>query len=100
MADSEHLVILKPGMEVWNPWRQEFPELTPDLRGSDMRSVNLADADFSRPDFDEDLAGFGIGSKEAPYQRYWGCLQLERLRQLPRQLPGTCPVVAERFEGH
>ena len=96
MADSEHLVILKPGMEVWNPWRQEFPELTPDLRGSDMRSVNLAEADFSRPDFDEDLAGFGkgIGSEEPPYQRYWGCLQLERLRQLP----GTRPVVAEGFE--
>ena len=96
MVDSEHLAILKPGMEVSNPWRQEFPELTPDLHGSDMRSVNLAEADFSRPDFDEDLAGFGkgIGSEEPPYQRYWGCLQLER------QLPGTLPVVAEGFEGH
>jgi|SRR6516162_5621768 hypothetical protein len=98
MADSKHLAILKPGMDVWSLWRQEFPELTSDLHTSDMRSVNLADADFSRPDFDEDLAGFGkgIGSREAPYQRYWGCLQLERLRQLP----GTCPVIAEGFEGH
>jgi hypothetical protein len=96
MADSEHLVILKPGMDVWNPWRQKFPELTLDLHGSDMRSVNLADADFSRPGFDEDLAGFGkrIGSEEPPCQRYRGCLQLERLRQLP----GTLPVVAEGFE--
>ena len=96
MVDSEHLVILKPGMEVWNPWRQEFPELTPDLRGSDMRSVNLADADFSRPDFDEDLAGFGkgIGSEESPH--HWGRLQLGR----PRQPPGILPVVAEGCEGH
>ena len=98
MADSEHLVILKPGMDVWSLWRQEFPELTSDLHTSDMRSVNLADPDFSRPDFHEDLAGFGkgIGSEEPPYQRYRGCLQLERLRQLP----GTLPVVAEGFEGH
>jgi hypothetical protein len=61
-----------------------------------MRSVNLADADLSQPDFDEDLGGFGkgIGSEEPSYQRHWGCLQLER------QLPGTCPVVAEGFEGH
>jgi hypothetical protein len=96
MADSEHLAILKPGTEVWNPWRQEFPELTPDLRGSDMRSVNLAHTDFSRPDFDEDLEGFGkgIGSEEPPY--HWGRLQLGRLRQLP----GVLPLFAEGFEGH
>jgi hypothetical protein len=96
MADSEHLAILKPGMEVWRRWRQEFPEFTPDLQGSDMRPVNLANADFNRPDFDEDRDGFGegIGSEDPPYQRY--CLQPERLRQPPRSLP----LVAEGFEGH
>ena len=83
-------------MKVWNRWRQEFAELIPDLHGSDMRTVNLADADFSRPDFDEDLDGFGERSSEdPPDQRYWGRLQLEQLRALP----GTLPVVAERLEG-
>jgi hypothetical protein len=36
MADSEHLAILKPGMEVWNRWRQDFPELTQDLQGRQL----------------------------------------------------------------
>ena len=53
MANPEHLAILKHGVELWHRWQQEFPELTPDLQGSDMQSVNLAKADVSGPDFEE-----------------------------------------------
>ena len=31
MANPEHLKILKDGVEVWNRWREEHPEIEPDL---------------------------------------------------------------------
>ena len=32
MANPEHLAILIQGVEVWNRWREENPEIRPDLR--------------------------------------------------------------------
>ncbi len=31
MANPEHLAILKLGVEQWNKWRREHPEIMPDL---------------------------------------------------------------------
>ena len=31
MANPEHLAILKQGVEVWNQWRDEHPEIQPNL---------------------------------------------------------------------
>jgi hypothetical protein len=33
MANPEHLAILKQGVEVWNRWREENPDVDPDLTG-------------------------------------------------------------------
>lgn len=46
MADQEHLDILKQGVNVWNQWRKEHPEIQPDLSrakltGADLQSFNL-----------------------------------------------------------
>jgi hypothetical protein len=51
MANEEHLAILKQGVEAWNAWRLERPDVRPDLgeanlsgadlRGADLRRVNL-----------------------------------------------------------
>ena len=39
MANKEHLAILKQGVEVWNKWRKENPEIKPDL--SDVRKLRI-----------------------------------------------------------
>src|SRR2546429_9894236 len=31
MANQEHLDLLKQGVDVWNKWREEHPEIKPDL---------------------------------------------------------------------
>ena len=31
MANKEHLKILKQGVEAWNKWREENPDVKPDL---------------------------------------------------------------------
>ena len=63
MANPEHVEILKQGVEVWNKWREENPDIRTDLRevnlsrtylsranlrGADLREVNLRGADLSR----------------------------------------------------
>ena len=42
MANPEHLAILKQGVEQWNKWRKEHPEvLTPDLAGGPCGRISL-----------------------------------------------------------
>lgn len=68
MANEEHVEILKQGVEVWNEWRQDNPEIIPDLnfanlsdsnltgidlrftklKGADLSFANLADADLTK----------------------------------------------------
>ena len=46
MANQEHLDILKQGVEVWDTWRKQHPEIRPDLRGAILNSAILSGADL------------------------------------------------------
>ena len=43
MANEEHIALLKQGVDVWNEWRRENPDVWPidlfkaDLSGADLR---------------------------------------------------------------
>ena len=47
MANPEHLKVLKQGVEVWNRWREQNPEIRPDLAQADLREANLGLANLS-----------------------------------------------------
>ncbi len=48
MANLEHLDILKRGVDVWNEWREEHPEIEPDLTGENFIEVpRLEGVNFS-----------------------------------------------------
>jgi uncharacterized protein YjbI with pentapeptide repeats len=49
MANSEHFEIIKKGIEVWNKWREENPDIKPDLRELIEESITGLDL------FEEDL---------------------------------------------
>jgi uncharacterized protein YjbI with pentapeptide repeats len=58
MANQEHLDILKQGVEVWNKWRQEHPDIRPDLQeadlhGADLSGANLTETNLIRTNFKE-----------------------------------------------
>jgi uncharacterized protein YjbI with pentapeptide repeats len=62
MANEEHLVRLKQGVEAWNRWRDENREIRPDLRVADLHGEDLGEADLRalylrRPD----LRGANLG---------------------------------------
>jgi uncharacterized protein YjbI with pentapeptide repeats len=46
MANPEHLAILKQGVEIWNNWIDQNPDVIPDLYKADMRDTNLRGADL------------------------------------------------------
>jgi hypothetical protein len=51
MANEEHLKILKQGVEVWNRWRADNPEVKPEisrtnLSAGNLQEINLSDADL------------------------------------------------------
>ena len=50
MANKEHREILKQGVNVWNKWRKDHPDVEPNLRGVDLDGANLSQADLSRTD--------------------------------------------------
>lgn len=63
MAKPEHLEILKRGVDVWNKWRGENPNLLPDLTEANLYGKNLGDIDFFHTDLSKaDLRGTYLGS--------------------------------------
>jgi uncharacterized protein YjbI with pentapeptide repeats len=46
MANPEHLAILKQGVEQWNKWREEHPDMRPDLSGAELKHTRLTEADL------------------------------------------------------
>ena len=50
MANQEHLDILSRGVEEWNEWRAENPEIRPDLSLRDLSDANLSGANLTQAD--------------------------------------------------
>ncbi len=46
MANSAHLAKLYEGVDVWNAWRKQNPDIRPDLSGADLKEVDLSGADL------------------------------------------------------
>jgi uncharacterized protein YjbI with pentapeptide repeats len=47
MANDEHLAILKQGVEVWNNWRSENPDIAVNLSNADLANANLSQANLT-----------------------------------------------------
>ena len=41
MANQKHLDILKKGVDVWNHWRRQIPNIQPDLSNANLSQTNL-----------------------------------------------------------
>ena len=48
MANPEHLKILKQGVESWNKWRKENPDVRPDLSEANLIGANRSGANLVR----------------------------------------------------
>ncbi len=75
MANQEQLDILKKGAKVWNEWREEHPNVIPDLGGADLSGAHLSRAHLSGANLDfanlreanldgADLSGAGLSGAD------------------------------------
>ena len=53
MANQEHVDILRQGVEEWNRWREQNPDIRPDLSLTDLSGTDLSFADLSNVDLEE-----------------------------------------------
>ena len=53
MAKQEQLEILKQGVEIWNKWREDNPDVEIDLSGANLLGANLSEANFTNADLSE-----------------------------------------------
>jgi uncharacterized protein YjbI with pentapeptide repeats len=53
MANPEHLAKLKEGVEAWNKWRKDNPEIRRDLTEANLMEANLFGANLRRADLAE-----------------------------------------------
>ena len=45
-GNPEHLAKLKEGIEAWNAWRSENPDIKPNLNGATLKNANLERKDY------------------------------------------------------
>ena len=65
MANPEHLEILKQGVEVWNQWRNENPDVVPSLRHADFQGKELDGVDLKWADLKQaDLSKSNLSGAE------------------------------------
>ncbi|MEM8971101.1 MAG: pentapeptide repeat-containing protein [Pseudomonadota bacterium] len=50
MADHEHLEVIREGVSAWNSWRDNNPNIIPNLSDADLSDADLSDADFMPAD--------------------------------------------------
>ncbi len=72
MANQEHLDILKEGIKAWNAWREQHPDIKPDLRWASLVHLNLRGAMLSDADFTgADLTGADLIGANLNHARLW-----------------------------
>ncbi|MGB6990649.1 MAG: toll/interleukin-1 receptor domain-containing protein [Candidatus Sulfotelmatobacter sp.] len=53
MANPQHLFLLQDGVEGWNQWRRENPDVRPNLREADLSRADLRDAHLASANLGE-----------------------------------------------
>lgn len=49
--NPDHLEKLRDGVGAWNAWRQQYPDVIPNLRKVDLSGIDITNADLSNVDF-------------------------------------------------
>jgi uncharacterized protein YjbI with pentapeptide repeats len=50
VANEKQLEILKQGVDVWNKWRRDYPEIKPCVAGHNLQDTHLEGANFRGAD--------------------------------------------------
>jgi hypothetical protein len=62
MAIEEHVALLTKGVAAWNKWRDEYPNVAPQIRGADLREANLSGLSHGDQGMHNIAVRFGVGT--------------------------------------
>lgn len=51
MANQEHLALLQQGVEAWNNWKREHPQIKPDLDHAQLENIDLSNSNLISASF-------------------------------------------------
>jgi hypothetical protein len=100
MANPEHLAKLKEGVEAWNKWRKDNPEIRRDLTEANLMEANLFGANLRRADLAEanlEAANF-TGAENLEIEQLCEAKTLYKVQldqELEKQVMGKCPHLFE-----
>lgn len=73
MAIEDHLVTLRQGVDVWNQWRNDHPDVKPNLSDANLSDTNLSGANLSGANLiGADLIGANLSRAELKAARLIG----------------------------
>jgi|AmaraimetFIIA100_FD_contig_111_321421_length_2265_multi_4_in_0_out_0_2 hypothetical protein len=72
MANDDHIALLKKGVDAWNAWRKENPNIHPDFREADLSEANLVHADLSHANLFRAHLSDGADLKAGSYGQWFG----------------------------
>jgi Pentapeptide repeats (8 copies) len=75
MANDEHVAMLQKGVDAWNAWRGENPNVVPDLSAAHLSGANLSEANLSGADLSEaSLSAAKLSGANLRQTRFQGTL--------------------------
>ena len=107
MANPQHLEILNRGRYIWNQWREDNPEIKPDLRASYLREAKLQEYDLRECDLrgavmlgafmtEADLRGADLSYADLRFCDFAGA-KLSGVRL--QESKGVTPEIRRRTQG-
>ena len=58
MANAKHLQFIKKSVDSWNLWREQNPDIVPDLSKADLRGLNLQNVNLKNANLKETKLNF------------------------------------------
>jgi uncharacterized protein YjbI with pentapeptide repeats len=70
MANDKHVAMLKQGVDAWNEWRDENPDIRPDLGGTDLSRADIPGVNLSGANLSETVPDFRQIDNDPYWHRY------------------------------
>lgn len=90
MADPNHLKFVLQGRDAWDSWRNQNPDIVPDLSEADLRGADMKFANFRRAN----LRGAQLAGMYAAHGQFHGADSARRICEMGsfRRHPFSVPT--------
>ena len=84
MADNTHLDILKNGVRHWNQWREDNPDIVPNLSDADLSDFTLSGANFEKAELHNVILPLNLDEVNFAYASLYNVRAVNTQNQITR----------------